>query len=44
MEKLPIATLSSEELSKFSVKTGDTEGFVNYGLSIAGVQNECVNH
>ena len=36
--RVALATLSSEELSKFSVKTGDTEGFVNYGLSIAGVQ------
>ncbi|MFY0643986.1 MAG: bifunctional oligoribonuclease/PAP phosphatase NrnA [Bacteroidia bacterium] len=36
--KVAIATLSSEELSNFSVKTGDTEGFVNYGLSIEGVQ------
>jgi len=31
-------TLSSEELKKFGSQTGDTEGFVNYGLSIKGVR------
>lgn len=31
-------TLSSEELKKFSSQTGDTEGLVNYGLSIRGVR------
>jgi len=31
-------TLSQEELRKFDVQTGDTEGLVNYGLSIKGVQ------
>ena len=31
-------TLSQEELGKFDVQTGDTEGLVNYGLSIKGVQ------
>ena len=30
-------TLSSEELEKHNFKKGDTEGFVNYGLSIKGV-------
>lgn len=30
--------LSSEELKKFSSQTGDTEGLVNYGLSIKGVR------
>jgi bifunctional oligoribonuclease and PAP phosphatase NrnA len=29
--------LSSEELHRFEIKTGDTEGFVNFGLSIEGV-------
>jgi phosphoesterase RecJ-like protein len=29
--------ISKEELSKFSSKNGDTEGVVNYGLSIKGV-------
>lgn len=36
--KVALATLTAEELDKFNVKTGDTEGFVNYGLSIKGVQ------
>lgn len=31
-------TLSSDELKKFSSQTGDTEGLVNYGLSIKGVR------
>lgn len=31
-------TLSSEELKKHNFKKGDTEGFVNYGLSINGVE------
>lgn len=31
-------TLSSEELKKFSSQTGDTEGLVNYGLSIKGIK------
>lgn len=30
-------TLSSEELEKHHFKKGDTEGFVNYGLSIEGI-------
>lgn len=29
--------LTSEELKKFSSQTGDTEGLVNYGLSVKGV-------
>lgn len=29
--------LSQKELQKFNSKTGDTEGIVNYGLSMAGV-------
>jgi phosphoesterase RecJ-like protein len=31
-------TLSAEELKKFGSQTGDTEGLVNYGLSIKGVR------
>lgn len=31
-------TLSSEELKKFGSQTGDTEGLVNYGLSIKGIK------
>jgi bifunctional oligoribonuclease and PAP phosphatase NrnA len=31
-------TLSTEELKKFGSQTGDTEGLVNYGLSIKGVR------
>jgi bifunctional oligoribonuclease and PAP phosphatase NrnA len=31
-------TLSTEELKKFGSQTGDTEGLVNYGLSIRGVR------
>lgn len=30
--------LSDAELKKYNYKTGDTEGFVNYGLSIDGVK------
>ena len=31
-------TLSADELKKYGSQTGDTEGFVNYGLSIKGVR------
>jgi bifunctional oligoribonuclease and PAP phosphatase NrnA len=31
-------TLSAEELKGFGSQTGDTEGFVNYGLSIKGIK------
>ena len=31
-------TLSTDELKKFGSQTGDTEGFVNYGLSIKNVR------
>lgn len=31
-------TLSSDDLKKFDSQTGDTEGLVNYGLSIKGVK------
>jgi phosphoesterase RecJ-like protein len=30
--------LTAEELKKFGSQTGDTEGFVNYGLSIKGIR------
>jgi phosphoesterase RecJ-like protein len=30
--------LTREEIARFDVKTGDTEGFVNYGLSIEGIK------
>lgn len=36
--KVAIATLNADELKRFNVRTGDTEGFVNFGLSIEGVQ------
>lgn len=36
--KVALITLSSEELKPFDVRTGDTEGLVNYGLSVAGVE------
>ena len=36
--KTAYMTLSAEELKKFGSQTGDTEGFVNYGLSIKGVK------
>ena len=31
-------TLTQEELDHFNFKKGDTEGFVNYGLSLEGVK------
>ncbi len=36
--KVALAHMTLEELERFHVKTGDTEGFVNYGLGIKGVQ------
>ncbi|MDA8886172.1 DHH family phosphoesterase [Bacteroidia bacterium] len=36
--KVAVAHFTSEELKKYNVITGDTEGFVNYGLGIKGVQ------
>jgi bifunctional oligoribonuclease and PAP phosphatase NrnA len=36
--KTAYITLSAEELKKFGSQTGDTEGFVNYGLSIKGIR------
>lgn len=35
--KTAYITLSQDELNKFNFKKGDTEGFVNYGLSIENV-------
>ncbi len=35
--KTAFITLSQEELNTFDFKKGDTEGFVNYGLSISNV-------
>lgn len=36
--KVAILSLKREELKEFGFEKGDTEGFVNYGLSIGGVQ------
>lgn len=36
--KTSYMTLTHEELKKFGAKTGDTEGLVNYGLSIKGIR------
>ncbi len=36
--KLAFFTLSKEELERFNVKKGDTEGFVNYALSMNGIE------
>lgn len=36
--KTAYMTLSMEELKNFGSQTGDTEGFVNYGLSIKGIR------
>ena len=36
--RVAVLSLSAEELKKFDVRTGDTEGLVNYGLSISGVE------
>jgi phosphoesterase RecJ-like protein len=33
-----LITLSKEDLERFQVQTGDTEGLVNYGLSIQGIR------
>ena len=40
IEKLPIVymTLNQKELDNCSFKKGDSEGFVNYGLSIKGIK------
>ncbi len=36
--KTAYITLSQDELKKFGSQSGDTEGFVNYGLSIEGIR------
>lgn len=36
--KTAYITLSADDLKKFSSQTGDTEGLVNYGLSIKGIK------
>lgn len=36
--KTAFFALSAEELKRFNYKKGDTEGVVNYGLSIAGIR------
>lgn len=36
--KTAYITLGKEELEKFGSQSGDTEGFVNYGLSIEGIR------
>jgi len=35
--KTAYITISQQELNSFDFKKGDTEGFVNYGLSIEGI-------
>ncbi|MCB9262393.1 MAG: bifunctional oligoribonuclease/PAP phosphatase NrnA [Flavobacteriales bacterium] len=35
--KTALVYLSQEELQRFNIQTGDTEGFVNYGLGIKGI-------
>ena len=34
--------LSQDDLNKFNFKKGDTEGFVNYGLSLEGIVFSCI--
>jgi len=36
--KVALAHFTAEELKRYNVITGDTEGFVNYGLGIKGVE------
>lgn len=36
--KTAIITINNEELKKFRIQTGDTEGLVNYGLGIEGIK------
>jgi len=44
IHSLPIVyiTLSQAELNSCAYQKGDTEGFVNYGLSLEGVQFACI--
>ncbi len=37
-QKISIIALSKEDQKKFAISTGDTEGMVNYPLSIEGIQ------
>jgi phosphoesterase RecJ-like protein len=39
MEEIPVVyiTISQKELNQNKFKKGDTEGFVNYGLSLLGI-------
>ena len=39
---LAYIVLSYEEMQRFNFKSGDTEGFVNYALSIKGVNFSCL--
>lgn len=36
--RVALGYLTLEEIERFNIVTGDTEGFVNYGLGIAGVK------
>ena len=36
--KTAVISVTREELQRFNIITGDTEGLVNYGLSIKGVK------
>lgn len=42
--KTAYMTLTAEELKRFGSQTGDTEGFVNYGLSIKGIKLSVMIH
>lgn len=42
--KTAYMTLSAEELKRFGSQTGDTEGFVNYGLSVKGIKLSVMIH
>ncbi|MEK9613877.1 MAG: DHH family phosphoesterase [Flavobacteriaceae bacterium] len=44
IEGLPVVymTLNKEELDQCDYKKGDTEGFVNYGLSLEGILFSCI--
>lgn len=42
--KTAYMTLSAEELKRFGSQTGDTEGFVNYGLSIKDIKLSVMIH
>ena len=44
INNLPVVyiTLSQKELNSCEYQKGDTEGFVNYGLSLTGIQFSCI--